>query len=347
MTALRRPRRGLAAAACLVLAVVLACAPLRSGRPDTSVEGLALRVEPVAFNLENRAATRVGKLAWRGGLSLGADHPMFGGWSDLLVAADGKDFRAISDQGAWLVAQMRYDPAGRLLGIGNRRFGRLKAPDGGWLAGKRASDAESLAMLPDGSLLVGFERRHRVLRYPAGDERQDRGLAGTPVAFAAPAGLAGAPANEGLEAMTVLADGRLFLLTESHMVKPGTTAGWIGVMRAGVPAWSPFHYTLLDGFRPTAAATLPDGDVVLLERAASFPGGWRMRVMRLRTSTLAPGAVVRAEELARLETPWVTENLEGIAARRGPGGETLLWLVSDDNFSAWQHTVLLHFALAD
>ena len=54
------------------------CAPLRSGQPETSVEGLTLRVEPLALNLENRAATRVGKLAWRGGLSLSADHPMFG-----------------------------------------------------------------------------------------------------------------------------------------------------------------------------------------------------------------------------------------------------------------------------
>ena len=347
MTTPRRPARGLAVGASLVLAALLACTPFRSGLPETSVEGLTLRVEPVAFNLESRSATRVGKLAWRGGLSLSADHALFGGWSDLWVAADGKGLRAISDQGAWLAAQMRYDPAGHLLAIGDGRFGRLKAPDGSWLAGKNASDAESLAMLPDGSLLVGFERRHRILRYPAGDERRDSGLAGTPAVFPAPPGLAGAPANTGLEAMTVLADGRLFLLTESHMVKPGTTAGWVGVMRAGVPTWSEFHYTLIDGFRPTAAATLPDGDIVLLERTVSLPGGWRVRVVRLRTSSLAPGAVVRAEELARLETPWVTENLEGIAARRGPGGETLLWLISDDNFSTWQHTLLLHFALMD
>ena len=347
MTAPSRPARGLAVAASVVLAALIACAPFRSGLPETSVDGLTLRALPVALHLENRAATRLGKLAWRGGLSLSANDALFGGWSDLWVAADGTGFRAVSDQGAWLAAQMRYDSAGRLLGIGGGGFGRLKAPDGSWLAGKRASDAESLAMLPDGSLLVGFERRHRILRYPAGEERRDGGLAGTPTVFPAPPGLAGAPSNEGLEAMTVLADGRLFLLTESHMVKPGTTAGWVGALRAGAPAWSPFHYTLVDGFRPTAAATLPDGDIVLLERTVSMPGGWRVRVMRLRTSTLAPGAVVRADELARLETPWVTENLEGIAARRGPGGETLLWLISDDNFSTWQHTVLLHFALVE
>ncbi|HJQ55435.1 MAG TPA: esterase-like activity of phytase family protein, partial [Vineibacter sp.] len=234
-----------------------------------------------------------------------------------------------------------------LAGVTDAALGRLKGPDGMALPGKSWSDAESLAMLADGALLVGFERRHRILRYPPGDERRGGGLAGTPTPFPAPPALARAPANAGLEAMTALPDGRLFLLTEELTTIAGTTTGWVGVLRGGAPQWRPFHYPLLEGFRPTAAAALPDGDIVVLERSAGFLGGLRVRVMRLRTADLAPDAVVRPEELARLATPIVTENLEGIAARRGPGGETLLWLVSDDNFSPWQQSVLLHFVLGD
>ncbi|HEX2887085.1 esterase-like activity of phytase family protein [Vineibacter terrae] len=340
-----RSARGVALAVLLV--ALIACAPFRSGQPDTQASALALRVKPAAFNLEDQAATRVGKLIWRGGITLSADHAAFGGWSDLDVGADGSRVRAVSDAGAWLVGQLRYDPAGRLVGFDNAQLGRLKAPDGTWLVSKAWADAESLATLPDGSLLVGFERRHRVLRYPAGDELQGGGLAGTPRPFPTPAALAGAPANSGLEAMAVLPDGRLLLLAEALQLKPGTTTGWIGTLRDGVPSWSPFHYTLVEGFRPTAASSLPDGDIVLLERTAGLPGGWRVRVMRLRTAALVPDAVVQAEELARLATPWVTENLEGIAARRGRNGETLLWLIADDNFSFVQQTMLLHFALAD
>ncbi len=39
--------------------------------------------------------------------------------------------------------------------------------------------------------------------------------------------------------------------------------------------------------------------------------------------------------------------MEGIAARRGPGGETLIYLISDDNFHPWQRTLLLMFELAE
>ncbi|MCW5747430.1 MAG: esterase-like activity of phytase family protein [Alphaproteobacteria bacterium] len=339
--------RAWALAMMLLLAVPMAFVAPRSSLPETNPARLTLRTAPLALNLEDRAATRVGKLIWRGGLSLDANHRDFGGWSGLWVASDGAEMRAISDEGSWLVARLRYDAAGHLAGADDGVLGRLKSPDGAWLRGKSWTDAESFAMLPDGTMLVGFERRHRVLRYPAGNERQGGGLAGTPVPFAAPADLARAPSNAGLEAMTVLSDGRLFLLTEDFALRPGTTAGWIGVLRDGTPMWTAFHYTLLDGFRPTSAATLPDGDIVLLERSAALPAGWRVRVMRLRVASLVPGAVVRAEELARLATPFVTENLEGVVARRGRGGETLLWLISDDNFSFLQQTVLLHFALAD
>lgn len=330
-----------------VLAILLAFVPFGAVLSDGPAGAVILRVQPVALHLEDNAATRVGKLVWRGGLSLDANEAAFGGWSDLWVAPDGSFLRSISDQGAWLSARMHYGADGRLATVDHGRMGGLKGQDGAWLRGKSRSDAESLAMLPDGSMLVGFERRHRILRYPSGDERQGRGLAGTPAPFAAPVGLAKAPGNTGLEAMTTLPDGRLFLLTEAHTIVPGTTVGWVGDMRKGVPAWSAFHYMLAEGFRPTAAAALPDGDIVLLERTVGLPGGWRIRVMRLRAAALAPDAVVRAEELARLANPWSTENLEGVAARRGSDGKTLLWLMSDDNFSFLQRTVLLHFALAD
>jgi hypothetical protein len=245
------------------------------------------------------------------------------------------------------VARLLYDRSGHLAGLEDAQLGRMKGRDGARLNSKRAADAESLAMLADGSMLVGFERQHRILRYPAGDERRGGGLAGTPMPFPAPPALAQAPANAGLEAITLLSDGRLFLLTEDHAARPGTTAGWIGIMRGGMPAWSPFHYGVTEDFRPTSAAALPGGDVIVLERAAGLPGGWRVRLTRLRGAALAPNAIARGEELVRLATPWVTENLEGIAARPGPDGRTLLWLLSDDNFSSFQHTVLLHFALAD
>ena len=58
-----------------------------------------------------------------------------------------------------------------------------------------------------------------------------------------------------------------------------------------------------------------------------------------------PGATVRPHEVARLASPWAVDNLEGIAATKGQRGETLLWLISDDNFNPLQRNILLQFEL--
>ena len=46
--------------------------------------------------------------------------------------------------------------------LGTQR-GPLLGPDGKALEGKNARDAESLALLADGSFVVGFERQQRLL----------------------------------------------------------------------------------------------------------------------------------------------------------------------------------------
>src|SRR3546814_1400739 len=74
---------------------------------------------------------------------------------------------------------------------------------------KRRQDAEALARLPDGSLLVAFEREHRLRRFPAD-------LGGRAEVFDAPPGLAEADINAGIEAMATLADGRLLAFSEGQ-----------------------------------------------------------------------------------------------------------------------------------
>jgi hypothetical protein len=41
------------------------------------------------------------------------------------------------------------------------------------------------------------------------------------------------------------------------------------------------------------------------------------------------------------------DNMEGLSVHRNAGGETVLTLISDDNFSNIQRTLLLQFALAE
>ena len=165
--------------------------------------------------------------------------------------------------------------------------------------------------------------------------------------FDGPADIGRQPANGGIEALTALADGRIIAISEEYSVRTGTVVGWIGQPTAGGRyAWTSFDYATIPDFRPTAIAMLPDGSFATIERAFDMVRGVRCRVMRFDASQLTPGGTVHAEELARLASPYAVDNLEGLAATKGPRGETLLWLISDDNFNPLQRNILLLFELA-
>jgi len=330
----------------LWIALLAACA---GGPPPTAIAqagGIVIRATALPFNLEDPADRRTGRLIWRGGVALTASNPAFGGWSGLHVAPDGSSLSAISDVGHWLTARIVQDAAGTLTGLADARFGPLRGLDGKPLGDKRSADAESLARLADGSWLVAFEQRHRLWRYPAGDEANGAGLAGLPVPVEGPADLGRQPANGGLEALAALPDGRIVGLSEVYSKRPGTSVGWIGAPSDTGWRWQEFGYTATPDYKPTALAVLPDGDLVVVERAFSPALGVRCRVLRLAVGAIAAGATVQAVELARLASPLAVDNLEGVAATRGPRGETLIWLISDDNFNPLQRTILLKFELA-
>jgi hypothetical protein len=67
--------------------------------------------------------------------------------------------------------------------------------------------------------------------------------------------------------------------------------------------------------------------------------------MQFDAADVKSGGTVRARELAWLASPYAVDNLEGLAARKGARGETLLWLISDDNFNPLQRNILLMFEL--
>ena len=321
---------------CLLVAACGSGSPRPAGAQEQALE---IKVSAQPFKIDEPAATRIDRLIWRGGIAMTANSPNFGGWSDLHISPDGRRLTSISDEGGWLTATIDYDLNGNLAGLSGGRIGQLRGLDGKPIDRKPEADAEGMARLADGSWLVSFERRHRLWRYET--------LTGTPAPVEGPAEIGRQPANGGIEALTALADGRVIAISEEYGQRPGTAMGWIGTPAAGGSyVWRSFDYATIPDFRPTAITQLPDGSLATLERAFDVVRGVRCRVMRLDAAQLAPGATVQAEELARLASPYAVDNLEGIAATRGARGETLLWLMSDDNFNPLQRNLLLLFELA-
>lgn len=288
----------------------------------------------------------VGPLRFLGGLDI-AGGDRVGGLSGLSVDPAGDRFVAIGDTGLVVDGRLQTDAGGRLTGLSDLHSRPLTIEEG-TSHSKHRTDAEDLTRLPDGGWLVSLERDHRILRYKDGE----RGPEGTPTPIPLPPGMDSAPENGGLEALTRLPDGRLLAMEEGRDDGRRERRAWItrvGIKGDGVPRsaadWQPFTYLAAPRYRPTSVAPLPDGGVLVLERWVSLLGGWSSRLVRVAPGQLTAGAVVDGEELGRLEPPLVNDNFEGIATRPGPAGETLVYLISDNNFSPLQRTYLLLFAL--
>jgi hypothetical protein len=298
-------------------------------------------VEATAIPLDvaDPGRNALGKAIFRGGLVLASDDPAFGGWSDLLIAPDGNTLLAVGDQGSWMSAILQYDSQGNLAGAVVTDAGRLKALDGTDLgADKELADAEALAPGKDGGYLVAFERQHRIWLYSPD-------LAATPVAADMPLAIQGLKpelANEGIEALSRLADGRLILFLEGAP-NEGGTLGFI----QGKVTFGHIPYIRQDNFQVTGSAPLPDGGLLMLERYWSEATGALVRVRRMAAAAVGkPVTLPPLDLLLELRQPLTVDNFEGLATWQDAAGKTRLLLLSDDNFNrAQQRTLLLDFEL--
>ena len=302
--------------------------------PATADE-IPVRAFHVVLSHDDPKIDRVDALKFRGGLDLRSSDPRFGGLSGLNISADGHRLTAVGDRGIWFTANLEYDPEGRLNGISATRLRPMRGLDGKPFSKPNLTDSESIARLTGGSLVVGFEGVHRLRGYeqPGAAARRMR----------APAVLGTSPGNGGAEAITRLWGNQLLVLSEQLEARPGIAAGWIGAGKE----WRAVGFSRTGMFRPVGAATRDNGMVFLLERRFTTIGGIAARISQIPARKIAPGRIFEGKALAELSSPLVADNFEGIAVRRSKPDETLIYIVSDDNFHALQRTLLLMFSLAE
>lgn len=326
--------------AMLVLAVAIAGCTVEAA-PSAPGEDGPVRIDAraVPFHTTEPHREVAGRLRFRGGLALRSPDARFGGLSGLHVSPDGREMTAITDKGHWIRATLRHDADGRLVGVADGRIGALRDDTGRVVFGTRLHDAEALARSPEG-FAVAFEGVHRVWLYADGPDGAP--FAGRVRALPQPPGAAAARRNGGIEALAALPDGRLVALTEDLAAGPSELRGWIAG-RDG--PWRSFAWPRTGQFAPSDATALPDGDLLVLERRFSFAGGFAIRLVRVAAAALRPGATVSGEEIGTIAPPFTMDNFEGVAARRGARGETLIYLVVDDNFHPLQRTLLFMLEL--
>jgi hypothetical protein len=324
-------RAGILICGALLLALA-GCSPTAADQPE-QWRAVAIDVTPVDFGAET-----VGRLRFRGGLALASENPVFGGLSGLEVLDDGR-LIAVSDNGDWFEAQLRLDENGALVGVAGMRTAFMRDETGALFPNKAAGDSEALTQLPDGRFAVAFEQTQTIRIY---DLNRD-GPFGAAQPGPALEGAARLPGNNGLEALAATADGELVVGAEGGDER--TTPIWVAPLDAHEPVPQRIGYPLRDGFSLTSMDRAPDGGFVALERFYAPIVGARARIARFPAASLsARGETLpEVEELALIAPPMPVDNFEGIAAVRAPDGATRIYIVSDDNFSARQRTLILAF----
>jgi hypothetical protein len=307
---------------------------------------IVIEAQPfAAFDIRDRSHRQFGLLEFRGGLVLRSSYRNFGGISAVRVAADGAQFIALSDKGWWLRGRIVYEGT-RPVAIADAEMAPILGADGRPLADRGWYDTESIAE-DGGTLYVGIERVHQILRFNYGKD----GLLARGEPIAVPPGMRSLPGNKGLEALVFVPKSAgdkalastLIAISERGLDKAGNIMGFL------VGGRTPGTFTVKRSasFDISDAALLPGGDLLLLERKFSWTSGLSVRLRRIALAGIKPGALVDGPILFEADLGYEIDNMEGLSVHRSSGGETVLTLISDDNFSIIQRTLLLQFTLAE
>ncbi|NLR99067.1 hypothetical protein HGP17_19785 [Rhizobium sp. P38BS-XIX] len=292
---------------------------------------------------QGSSETRFGSLEFIGGLELSSDNALLGAISAIRFRPDQRQFISVLDTGHWLTGTIERDDKGRLKGITDARITPMIDRSGGIDPGRGAMDAEGLA-LRGNHVLVSYEQYHRVDVYP------DPGFEISPPDGTLPLPLPQFElrSNRSLEALMIapaaspLAGGAVTVAEDSLDDQGNMLAAILDGPLHG--RFSVRHY---GGFNVSDGVFLPDGDLLLLERRFGLAQGLGVRIRRIAGPDIKPGAVVDGRVIFKADTRDQIDNMEGIDVFRAADGSIHVILISDDNHSILQRSLMLEFRLLD
>lgn len=338
-------RRVAVGTALLLLAVAPAAAPAQQvSDPIQRINIHATAIE--AFEPRQPARVNFGALTFRGGLVLESPYRHFGGLSALRVEADGQHFLSLTDKGYWLRGRI-VSRGGRPIAIADAEMAPILGTDGRPLNRRGWYDSEALAV-DDGIATVGIERVHQIVRFNYGQD----GLQARGQPIAAPAAMKSLPSNKGIECLvgvpkSLVASGAppagtLIAIAERGLDARGNLLGFL----MG-PSDGGFTLKRRNDFDVSDCAVTPRGDLLVLERRFTWLGGVAMRIRSVPLAAVKAGALLNGVELMTADMGQQIDNMEGLSVHRAAGGALVLTLVSDNNFSFLQRTLLLQFTLVE
>jgi hypothetical protein len=341
MTARVSRRRVLQGAAAAFGLLAARPAWARDAAPSQPGAPIVVNARPIpTFDPRDPSHVRIGSLQYRGGVVLTSSFKGFGGLSAFRIDPAGRHFTMISDKGTWFTGRLVYDGT-VVTGMTDVRTAPMRGSDGNRITARGWFDSESLAI--DGSIAyVGLERVHQILRFDF--SRGGIRALGEPIIV--PPAIGKLPFNKGLEALVVVGEGQklagtLIAISERGLDSEGNILAFL----IGGPSPGQFAIARSNDYDISDATLLPSGDLLILERKFSLLSGVGIRIRRIALAAVAPGALVDGPAIFEVDLGYEIDNMEGIDCHTAANGDVVLTMVSDDNFSMIQRTLLLQFTL--
>lgn len=281
----------------------------------------ALILAAWALPVSGEAIEPIGQFEWATELIVGL--------SGLEVSEDGSRFWAVGDRGFWLAGQFERDGE-TISGIQIDTIEPLLGPNGYPVAARRVgdwSDAEGLAIAPDGTAWISFERWAHVWRYENGLGSTPKGIKDHPTFYE----LAN---NWQLEALALSPEGTVYTFPEKPLHEG------FPIYRLDGATW------VIDGYLPendlfgiVGADFDQNGDLYILERKLVVGLWWQNRLRRVRLDGSLDEILWTGERGEYL-------NLEGIAVWRDAEGLRFT-MVSDNNGDPDDPTQFVEFRLTE
>ena len=310
---------------------------------SAGAEPIKLKSYPIEYFNIGSSDQSAGKLTFLSGLEIESDNENFGGLSGLRITDGGTRFYSVSDQGHWVTGEILRDEKNNITKLTRGDLSCLCRANGQPYGGKHWGDAEGVEVKGDKAFVV-FERLNRINHY---DLKSDH-LLGPP----AQATTSFKPFNihysKGLEAMAQAPSssplaGKFIAIAEESLDAKSNNRGFI----ADEKTIEEFSVKRTDDYSITDATFLSNGDLLILERRFGLSIGIGTRIRLIDRNDIKPGALIKGKTIMEAGLTSRIDNMEGITTWQTATGETRIVILSDDNYSRLQRTLLLEFRLND
>ncbi len=282
------------------------------------------------------------KVTIMGAVELRSTDEDFGGLSALSMLADKQKTYFLSDRAYLIVADSVINPETLAVEcFKNALIRPLRGRSTNPLMGHDA-DSEGMSFDADGKkILVSFERHHRVVTY---NPREKELLPHKQYDAFDNKNL---PFNESYESVLRLSDKSIIAFPERYEIQENVLTGFRLMPneqqdgQQGSKTVQNLHLKRYGGFWLTDIRQLSNGDFITLERSFNIFDGMGLQMRHIKHDDFLSGETADGKIIFKMQSGDGVDNFEGLDIVPQDDGSYMMYVTSDNNFSALQKTLIM------